>query len=34
MYFIYSVDCVLMGEKLIMLECLMTGWEFITDFKD
>ena len=22
MYFIYSIDCILMGEKLIMLKCL------------
>ena len=34
MYFIYSIDCALMGERLIMLKCLMTGWEFIRDFKD
>ena len=34
MHFIYSIDCAFMGEKLIMLKCLMTGWEFITDFKD
>ena len=34
MYFLNSIDCILMGEKLIMLKCLMTGWEFIMDFKD
>ena len=34
MYFIYSVDCILIGEKLIMLKYLMTGWEFLNDFKD
>ena len=34
MYFIYFIDCALMGERLIMLKCLMTGWEFIRDFKD
>ena len=34
MYFIYSIDCFLMGEKLIMLKCSMTGLEFITYFKD
>ena len=25
MYFIYSIDCILMDEKFIMLKCLMTG---------
>ena len=34
MYSIYSIDSALMGERLIMLKCLMTGWEFIRDFKD